>query len=329
MWKRTIGRDMELEWEQWRKILTNLKSYGIESVEVFGGDALLRKDVIFNMISFCSHHCIETFFPTNSILIDKETAKNLVEAGLDNIYFSLDDVGEDPNHIRGIDDSFGKVKNAIETVIAARGNQKTPAIISITTISNLNYDRYELVVEFLKDYPINAMYPRMLGEFSNKNIESSVVDNIAPEPYFAASDSISHMLTKEQYNQFREIVCKLKQRKDIPYNNFRDVDMAPESAFTEGKYGIKKCHVCTTLVTISPLGDVIPCPFFPNYKLGNLCNDEIGSIWGNDRHKTFIRAQRDKKIAICENCNFRSFYPTLPETLTYYARRTKDRLGWR
>ena len=330
MWKRKSAvRSQELDWSAWEKILKSFKEYGVKSVEIFGGDALLRKNVIFKMIRFCKESDIDTYFPTNSILLDEETAKNLVDSGLGTIYFSLDDIGDESDRIRGVKDSFFQVKQALEAIVKARGTNEFPKIIICTTISKLNYQRLEGLMEFLSHYPIDAVYPRPLGEFSDKNIELSNINGILPDPYFVTTED-SHLLSKDQIDEFREITKTLKKKykSKKPYINFSAVDMSPDMAFTEGRYGTKRCHCCTTLITVAPNGDVMPCTFFPNYTLGNLEKEPINSIWGrrNLKHKDFVQAQRKKQIAICDNCNMRQYYPTLIEKLLYFQNRMKERI---
>lgn len=236
MWQReSASKKMEMDWPQWKKILQNFHENGIKTVEIFGGDALLRKSVIYNVIQFCTDHDIETYFPTNGILMDKETAEKLVKAGLNTIYFSLDDVAEESDLIRGVSDSFDKVKQALENILEAKGNGDIPAIIICSTLSSLNYNHFEKVVEFLSNYPISAIYPRPLGEFSNENIQFSKINNIIPEPYFVTTEE-SHLLSNSQIDMFRKTVKQLKRNSlpNQPYINFRAVDMAPDSAFTKG-----------------------------------------------------------------------------------------------
>jgi len=330
MWKRQSAcREQELGWPQWRSILNDLHASGVKTVEIFGGDALLRKSVIFDMIRFCADHGMKTFFPTNSILLDGETAKQLVDSGLGTIYFSLDDVAAESDMIRGVTDSFAKVKEALDNIVSARGQRQTPRIIICTTISKLNYDHFERVVEFLSAYPVAAIYPRPLGEFHQKNIAASRVNGIPPEPYFVSTEE-SHLLSDEQIALFRATVRRLQANGQAhrPYINFRAVDMAPDTAFTAGYFGITRCHCCTTFIAVAPNGDVLTCPFFPHYALGNLTQEGITKIWGkvNPSHLEFINAQRRGEITICGNCNMRPYYPTLAETAEYYVKRCERKL---
>ena len=90
---------------------------------------------------------------------------------------------------------------------------------------------------------------------------------------------------------------------------------------------IKKCLICSTLLTINPFGDVCPCLFFKNYILGNLVKGDLKKIWGNEKHKRFVKAQRTKKIKICGECISRTYYPSFWESVTYYKSRLFEKLA--
>jgi len=329
IWKRNAGNEAasELPLAKWNAILENLRNYGIKSMEIFGGDALLRKDLIYDVIRYCSRNGISTYFPTNSLLLDVDTARNLVEAGLDTIYFSLDDAGDENDLIRGQSGTAELVKKAIQSVGRARKNGK-PNIAVCTTISNMNYDRLPDLVRFLNGLPVNSVYPRIAEEYSPENIENSIVDGVRPEPYFTSSDSRSHLLSAAEVRAFRKIIRDLKKDKENRvYLNYRGVDEATDEAFTKGVHLDRKCQVCTTLVTVDPRGNAVPCPMYNKYILGNLLEDSLENIWGNKKHLRFIRKQRKGEIALCRNCwVLKNNYPSFPSTFANYIRRTVERI---
>ncbi len=332
IWKRNAegSQDTELGWDQWRVILGRLSSYGIKSLEIFGGDALLRKDIIYDVIAFCRDKGMETFFPTNSLLLDREAARRLVASGLGTIYFSLDDVDVENDRIRGQKGAFELVARAMENLCRERGRGAGPKIIVCTTISNMNYDHFERVADFLRDFPVDALYPRVVCEFSRKNIEESEVEGIRPEPYFVTTEDTSHLLTREQVLVFKESLqrARLKGRggKSL-YINSRAVEAAGDDAFIRGRHPEKKCLVCSTFVTIDPLGNVTPCPMFNRYSIGNLLESSLCEIWGNAAHRKFVSAQREGAVRICSNCVMRGYYPTLSETCAHYLRKTMARVA--
>jgi len=220
---------------------------------------------------------METFFPTNSLLLDGEAAKRLVESGLNTIYFSLDDVDVENDKIRGQKGAFDLVANAMDNLCRERGQGEYPKIIVCTTISNMNYDHFEKVADFLRGLPIDAVYPRVVCEFSNKNIEQYVVDGVKPEPYFITTEGSSHLLTMDHVTVLKASLkrAKLKDGGKSLYINSMAIEAAGDEAFTKGIHPDKKSLICSTFVTVNPLGDVTPCPMFNNYIIGNLLDQSL------------------------------------------------------
>lgn len=327
IWKRNVETSAaELTKDEWLLVLSRLKRAGVRDFELFGGDALLRADAIFDVIRYCFDNDIETFFPTNSISCDRQAVQKLVEAGLGTIYLSLDDVGEANDGIRGVDGTFERVKETLEAFVEEREGRTYPRIIVCTTLSNLNYKRFPELVDFLDKYPINALYPRPLGEFTADNIASSSIYGLEPEPYFMPSDGQSHLLTPEQYAELDTIFSRYRNRERGVYVNLLAHYLATRETYTQGIYSLKQCHVVTLLVTVNPNGDVVPCPFFRAYTIGNLARQELSEIWGNEQHRRFITLQQSGKLAICRNCNMRVYYPSLLEKSGYYIRRALDKI---
>jgi len=328
IWKRNADASGdELSKDEWLLVMDRLHRGGVKDFELFGGDALLREDAIFDVVRFCTGHGMETFFPTNSLICDRATIEKLVDAGLGTIYISLDDIGEENDGIRGVDGTFEKVKETIETFLEVRGSNCTPKIIICSTLSSLNYKNFPKLVEFLDSYKIDAIYPRPLGEFSAENVAASCIDDLEAEPYFMPSDGQSHLLTSAQYAELDEIFSQYKGRRNGVYVNLHAHYYATRETYTAGVYPLKHCHVATTLVTINPNGDVVPCPFFRNYSIGNLVQQELSEIWGNEKHRKFIQRQQCGDLPICKNCNMRVYYPSLLEKGEYFLRRSWEKVG--
>jgi radical SAM protein with 4Fe4S-binding SPASM domain len=228
--------------------------------------------------------------------------------------------------MRGRNETFSAVKNALEHISRARKNGK-PRIIVCTTISNINYNHLENMVKFLKGYPIDAIYPRILVEFSEENINNSMINGISPEPYFTSTDGRSHLLNKEEVGVLRGTVKGIKNFKEQSgiFINFRSIDMAGDETFTRGIRSIRKCNVCTTLCTIDPYGNIAPCPMYDKYHLGNLLVNKMEDVWGNEKHLDFVETQRRKRIAICSNCSLNEYYPSFSDTLSYYSKKIRNR----
>lgn len=327
IWKRSNTEACpELSMNEWLIALGRLKKYGIRDFEVFGGDALLRDDAVFDVIKYCSDNDMETFFPTNSLKCDRLTVRRLVDAGLGTIYISLDDVGDVNDRIRGVKGAFDHVRATIEAFVAERGSRKKPSIIICTTLSRLNYLDFPKIIEFLDQYPVDAVYPRPLGEFREEFLELSRIDGNEPEPYFMPSDGETHLLDPKQFAELGRILANYRYRKKGVYVNLRAHYTATEETYTRGMYPIRPCHVATLLVTLNPNGDVVPCPFFRSYVIGNIVKEELDTIWGGEAHRRFLRHQQTGKLPICKNCNMRVYYPAFMEKVGYYFKRGVERV---
>lgn len=330
IWKRDVEDSAaELSRDQWLAVVDKLHAYGIGSFEIFGGDALLRDDAIFDVISACRTRNIETYFPTNSIRCDHDTVRRLVESGLGTIYLSLDELGQESDGIRGVDGAFARVKETLEAFVAERGEGEYPSIIVCTTISSMNYRSFSKILDFIEQYPVNAVYPRPLGEFDPENVRRSEIDGLVPEPYFASSDGQSHLLSDHQVSEMRTVFSEIKRRKGGVYVNLQNYYLLADEAFTEGTYPVRSCHVASLLVTINPNGDVVPCPFFRSYVIGNVVNQDLDDIWGNDMHRRFLDLQQSGRLPICSNCNMRLYYPSMREQFSYYTSRAMEKCGMR
>ncbi len=80
MWKRGQKTDLkeEMTLNDWKKCVDMIGSRGLEDIEIFGGDAFLRKDVLIPLIRYINDKGIQIYFPTNCNLLDQETAVQLV-----------------------------------------------------------------------------------------------------------------------------------------------------------------------------------------------------------------------------------------------------------
>ena len=327
IWQREGSGVGELSREQWLQTIPDLARYGLRSFEIFGGDALLRKDAIFDVTAACREVGMSTYFPTNANLCDRETVRRLIGAGLGTVYLSIDDVDELHDQVRGVPGGFSKVRAALEHFAELRGSGASPDIVVCTTLSSLNFRNFPRLLEFLKGYPVQAVYPRPLGEFSRQNIQSSRLDGHLPEPYFASSDGGSHLMSPGELVEMRAMIRDVRDRSYPFYVNWHTYYGTSDLTFLRGEYPLRHCRLATTVVTINPNGDVVPCPFFRSYVIGNLAEATLEEIWGNQRHRNFIAAQQHGRLAICRNCNTRMYYPSLSETVGYYSVRLLEKAG--
>lgn len=327
IWQRSNHND--LEWEDWKPILQNLADNNIESIELFGGDALIRRDLLVKMIRFCTDHGIDTYFPTNSNLLDDQVAKDFVDAGLGTIYFSLDELPTIDESVRGVPGHYEKVVTAIDLVKKHRKGNEKPRVICITTVSKWNHSILEELYERVKTLDVDGYVLRGMSDFQDESIEQSAVNGVHPEPYFVTAKDNANGLTLDEAKQMLsslDNIHKHSMRNGGPPVSITNMEPVVAEDIKNWKYPKVDCLFCTTQAVITPSGDVVPCVYYNNYILGNLKNDDVRKIWGNQKHKQFCDQQQNDDIDLCNYCSIKFYHPSFGETLRRVTKKFKQRV---
>jgi len=318
IWQRPVKIEDELIWDDWLPILKNLAANKVKSIEMFGGDALLRKDLLIKMIQFCSDNGMDSYFPTNSSSLKDETVKELVDAGLSTIYFSLDEVPEIGESVRGIKRHFDRTTKCIQQFQNARGDSGKLNISCITTVSSLNYKYLESLAEYAQQAGADEYLIRGISEFTTDSVATSAVNNIKPEPYFMPTDNKSHAYTTEQAEEMLGILNRIKKTKEhygemiVSMENMENLTTQNLTTLT---YPKQTCLFATTQVVISPYGNVLPCLYYKDYHLGNVKSQDLIKIWGNEKHRQFCQAQQNNQISLCDHCSIKFYHKPFIPTL--------------
>lgn len=310
IWKWPKDGGKELSWDDWLPIFQNLKKDGVKTIELFGGDALLRKDLLINMIKFCNENDIETFFPTNANLLNEKIISELIESGLNTIYFSLDEIPSMKGSIRGVKDHFNKVTESISHAVKHRKNSNQLEIVSITTISKFNHHYIKELVAISNELGVDRHLLRGMSNFGNDVISNSKIDGILPKPYFMQTDDEDAFLNIDEAKKLLQSISDIKMMKkdhNATYVDITNLYGLKAESLLKWRYPKQKCTLCTTQLVITPSGDVLPCPFYNQYILGNLTDQGASKIWGNTKHRRFIDYQKNGIIDLCNFCSVK-FY---------------------
>jgi radical SAM protein with 4Fe4S-binding SPASM domain len=314
IWRRPVDKSEELTWEQWEPIFEDLAATGIRSVELFGGDALLRKPLLLKMIRFCTENDIATFFPTNSSSLTKNIVGDLVEAGLGTVYLSLDEIPEMGTSVRGVKRHFERATEGIAKFVDARGEQRKPRISCITTVSSLNYQYVPDLLQVAYEAGADEYMVRGISEFTDLAVAKSAVEGVCPSPFYMSTNEHTHAFSYEQAVEFLAMLGELKSRRSeyAPMSiDTTNIDGLTEANLENLEYPRQTCAFATTKVVISPYGNVLPCLHYKNYHLGNLGRESAKNIWGNSKHRKFCGAQRKGEIPLCDQCSIKAYHKTL------------------
>lgn len=309
IWKRgqNHSAEEELSLQDWENIIDKLLEENILYYELFGGDSLLRKDLTIPLIKYIKRKKESAFIdlPTNCKLLDRNTAKQLVESGLDRIYISLDGPNEIHDKIRGSSGTFISVRKALDYLVDAKKdlNSKTPSIMINCTISALNIYNFEEILPIINKTGIDGIDFEYVGEFKDENINDSDVEGIKPKPFYI-SPVKSNLLNRQEAVLLKRKIKDIK-KSAVNYEfliSTRHIDSLRINDLINGTIPNKKCYICHSMVTVDPFGNVMGCLHYNNYLYGNIADKPFKKIWNNRKHRIFMNYQSAGRIKICSNC---------------------------
>lgn len=132
-WREPLGQ--ELSFDDWKRIILDLKKNGIRNIHFSGGEPLLRKDFI-ELVRFSSQNGFVVGVTTNGTLLTGALLEELIAVGLRSIALSMDAVGNEYDRIRGLPNAFEQLNRAAEAVSLKKKKQEVDAYINFTLMKD-------------------------------------------------------------------------------------------------------------------------------------------------------------------------------------------------
>ncbi len=308
MWRRDAGGEMEkeLELSQWKAIVDKLSNEGIRVFELFGGNILLRKELVMELTRYLFGKGAIIHIPTNQLGLDDEIAEAMVNY-VDTVYLSTDGTGNTQDAIRGIDGSERIGRDAVDRLLmkrrAARRQRGRLRIVCNCTVSKYNFDRLERIVEYAESKCFDEVHFEYAGEFRRPTVENSRILDITPEPHYL-NEGESILVNREQAVVIKETLRKIRRKyASGPLKiTTLNIDSMSLANLYKGSIPHKKCYLERCEVTVDPYGNMVACPFITNFILGNCLEGEFTKVWNGPRHKVFRKAQNSGRLPMCRNC---------------------------
>lgn len=304
----------ELSSSQWKAVIDQLAVAGVQTLELFGGDVFIRPNVLIAVIQHANKHNIKTYLPTNGNLLKQEMAERLVDAGLETIYFSVDGIDGVHDFVRGVRGTFERVSNAIRSVKIARGIAHRPKIVINPTISALNIHGFDRLIPWAREIGADTVRLNYAAEIRDETVEKSEIDSIRPTPFFSALEE-PFLLSIAQAHQLKNKIDIIRRSPNAIKVDSEFIEMLSAQDLAEGIFPSKKCYISRSQATVDPYGNLLPCPLYRNFILGNLKSNALSSIWRNTHHQRFMGRQSHSRLDICRHCNMGFFRMSPSQTI--------------
>jgi Fe-coproporphyrin III synthase len=306
-WRRKPQPRQELSAGQWLAAARSLVDRGVRSVELFGGDVLLRKDALLPLCQLLRASGCKVFIPINCNLLDDATAAVLADTAYA-LFLSTDALAEANDRIRGTPGAFEHVAAARERLLAARGSRSRPRLICNTTVSRHNVHDLARLAEFACRAGYDQIDLEYIGQFESRHVASSCIHGMPPSPVFLRQGE-SCLVTAGQVPLLRrqlEQARALRGRLTAAGRPFEvvtiNIDMLSDHDLVAGSVPFRRCFMERATTIIDPFGNVIPCLFFDNYSLGNVLAGALNESWETYRRRVFCAHRREGHLALCRHC---------------------------
>lgn len=252
----------ELTTAEIKNILDQAVEIGIPKVDYFGGEPLLRKDIV-ELVQYGENKGLHISITTNGLLMTRELTNKLSRAGISCINISIDSTSEEEH------DSFRGVKMIYKSAVNA--------------------------FRFCYEEGIPTIFSTYVTHDRIKNLNSSTADDSELSKLISMAREIKASGVRLLFPIISGKWVDSKEKEFTDEEKMFVVDnMDPSFVFIEGAYSVvKKKKVCQSLsgkmFNISPYGDVQLCVVFPE-SFGNVRDRPLSDlITGMYNHSIYLQ----------------------------------------
>ncbi|MEO0227053.1 MAG: radical SAM protein [candidate division WOR-3 bacterium] len=247
----------------------------IPSVSFTGGEPLMRNDIVA-LVEYARKIGLWTNLITNGTLLDSKLAKSLKQAGLNSAQVSLE--GPDAkihDRITGIPGSFDNTIAGIKYLL-----EQGLSVHTNTTVSRHNIDYLPEILKLIKSLGLRRLSMNLMIPCGSAEKRRDL---------WVSYSEIGQHILKIKY---------LAQRENIQFLWYSPVPMCEFNPIAYG-FGNKSCAAITGLLSIDPLGNVLPCSSWRE-PVGSLLRNSFKKIWHSPMLSYFKNA--DYAPAECHQC---------------------------
>lgn len=292
----------ELDKEEGFELIDDLAQLGVPILILTGGEPL-ASDNFFDYANYAKDKGLKTVVSTNGTMITSEVAEKLKNAGVEYVGVSMDG-GEPETHdkFRGIEGSFQDALNGIRN--ARDAGLRTGVRL---TLNKLNWNE----VPDLMNLALKEDIPRFC---------------------------IYHLVPTGRGEEIMDMDISLKKRKKVLDYLFdktielrdKDIEILTTDSPMDGVYLLERmkkegfeeeriqkskrllelsggCSMGKKVANIDHLGNVNPCHFAPQKKLGNIRENKFSEIWNENPNELLceLRNKEEKLTGKCGKCEYK------------------------
>ncbi len=260
-----------------------------------GGEPFIRED-IYNILIEIKKRGLKVIVSTNGYLLDLDKISYL---NLDSIIFSLYGPESIHDNITGVPGSYSVVVEKIKKIIA--GNMVKNLVVS-TVLLPSNFKYLSEFSDSIFDLGVNSIKIENLNYLTEEEIKRSIKSkgNLILSPHTFVLDK--HYLNRSDLEYAWSSIKFLRKKykgKLFLKPNLNKNDFL--KWYSDGKV-FKDCHFVRHSIFVSSSGDIIPCQFLRETKLGKINEDVVECAWNSKSFNSFRKFIRETGLEVCKRC---------------------------
>lgn len=286
----------ELSIREAKALIDDLSDWGVKLLIFDGGEPLCREDFL-DVAKYASKKGLRTVVGSNGTLLDVETVKKMLEAGIECVQISID--GSKPethDNFRGERGAFSKAMSGVRACKEAGMPFQFGMVIRKDTLKEipemlrLAITNGAIAAEFFDLVPVPRVKRECLDQVLDKIERKNIME------WLAEAQRDCPIIIRTPGCPMYPLVLK---ERGIKPKHF------PDALLKRIPYYDRGCAagMPNGYVTVLPNGDVIPCMLL-QVKLGNVREKSIIDIWEDS---PVLRRLRDRRLltGYCGKCEFR------------------------
>ncbi|MCL2253049.1 MAG: radical SAM protein [Lachnospiraceae bacterium] len=307
--KHLYEKQFQLSLDQVNLILDDAQRSGIRNVNLWGGEPLLHPD-IFEIIKSIKKRRMRCFMVTNGTLLYKY-AQDIVDSKLDFLQVSIDALKVEHDLLRKHPDLFQKIADGVQRINSIK--RIFPFISSATVIMPYNIGKLDELADEVFTIGIGTMFFQLLMSYPDKTIvkyKKMLHDDygFALEKINAIDSFRGDLMTLQDFTLGEEKINQIsnKYKEKVTYPNIMNRDGYRYYLQDEGLIPYDKTDGCWSIkykINVQPNGDVVLCPDFPDFVIGNVFTQSIAEIWRSEKRRKYIENfNHGKPLPVCFQC---------------------------
>ena len=274
-WKigKTEKKGDYLKMSELRKFIDELARWGISSFGISGGETLLWKTKVLQLLDYANKKGLYTHFVTNGFLLDEETIRSYDKMGGGHISLSLDANSELHDRLRGMKGAYSAVMRAIkefETVKAKNILLKINLVIT-----ELNIDEIINVVELCRKKGL-SIFLQPFDPYNWDDRKTITLSQIRKKyPLWVSKNS-----EKKLHKVIHKLIKIKKKEPSLVLNSVQHLQAIPD--YFQLKLNRDYCTFGFRALPISPQGDIILCRYGA---IGNIKKISIKKLWKSKKYR--------------------------------------------